>query len=46
MPRTSLETKRLRAKVEPGALPFHVVLVEPEIPPNTGSIARLCAATT
>lgn len=24
---------------------FHVVLVEPEIPPNTGSIARLCAAT-
>jgi tRNA (cytidine/uridine-2'-O-)-methyltransferase len=23
----------------------HVVLVEPEIPPNTGSIARLCAAT-
>lgn len=34
---------RLRA----GALlrPFHVVLVEPEIPPNTGNIARLCAAT-
>jgi len=25
--------------------PFHIVLVEPEIPPNTGSIARLCAAT-
>lgn len=25
--------------------PFHVVLVEPEIPPNTGSIARLCGAT-
>jgi tRNA (cytidine/uridine-2'-O-)-methyltransferase len=25
--------------------PFHVVLVEPEIPPNTGAIARLCAAT-
>jgi tRNA (cytidine/uridine-2'-O-)-methyltransferase len=25
--------------------PFHVVLVEPEIPPNTGNIARLCAAT-
>jgi tRNA (cytidine/uridine-2'-O-)-methyltransferase len=23
----------------------HVVLLEPEIPPNTGSIARLCAAT-
>jgi len=25
--------------------PLHVVLVEPEIPPNTGNIARLCAAT-
>ena len=24
---------------------MNVVLVEPEIPPNTGSIARLCAAT-
>jgi len=24
---------------------MHVVLFEPEIPPNTGSIARLCAAT-
>ena len=24
---------------------LHVVLVAPEIPPNTGSIARLCAAT-
>src|SRR6185436_5240816 len=23
----------------------HVVLIEPRIPPNTGSIARLCAAT-
>jgi tRNA (cytidine/uridine-2'-O-)-methyltransferase len=34
---------RLRAKpIEP---PFHIVLVEPEIPPNTGNIARLTAAT-
>jgi tRNA (cytidine/uridine-2'-O-)-methyltransferase len=24
---------------------MHIVLVEPEIPPNTGNIARLCAAT-
>jgi len=24
---------------------FHIVLVEPEIPPNTGTIARLCGAT-
>jgi len=34
--------------VEPSAVrdaPLHVVLVEPEIPPNTGNVARLCAAT-
>ena len=24
---------------------FHVVLMEPEIPPNTGNVARTCAAT-
>jgi tRNA (cytidine/uridine-2'-O-)-methyltransferase len=24
---------------------FHVALFEPEIPPNTGNVARLCAAT-
>ena len=24
---------------------FHIVLFEPEIPPNTGNVARLCAAT-
>lgn len=35
--------RRLRAR--PLARPFHVVLVEPEIPPNTGNVARLCAAT-
>jgi tRNA (cytidine/uridine-2'-O-)-methyltransferase len=33
----------LRADAAHPAL--HVVLVQPEIPPNTGSIARLCAAT-
>ncbi len=26
-------------------LSFHIVLIEPEIPPNTGNIARLCGAT-
>ena len=33
--------------ISPIAAPhrLHVVLVEPEIPPNTGAIARLCAAT-
>src|SRR5437899_12213045 len=25
--------------------PMHLVLLEPEIPPNTGNVARLCAAT-
>jgi tRNA (cytidine/uridine-2'-O-)-methyltransferase len=34
---------RLRARPPP--VPIHVVLVEPEIPPNTGNIARLTAAT-
>jgi tRNA (cytidine/uridine-2'-O-)-methyltransferase len=34
---------RLRAPAR--VRPFHVVLVEPEIPPNTGNVARLCAAT-
>jgi tRNA (cytidine/uridine-2'-O-)-methyltransferase len=43
MPKTSSSTPRLRAK--PLAVPLHVVLVEPEIPPNTGNVARLCAAT-
>ena len=43
MPKTSSNTERLRAR--PLATPLHVVLVEPEIPPNTGNVARLCAAT-
>lgn len=34
-----------RLRAEPIPSPFHVVLVEPEIPPNTGNIARLCGAT-
>ena len=35
--------KKLRAK--PLETPLRIVLVEPEIPPNTGSVARTCAAT-
>ncbi len=31
--------------MKPDIPPFHIVLVEPEIPPNTGNIARLCGAT-
>lgn len=26
--------------------PFNIVLLEPEIPPNTGNVARICAATS
>ena len=39
----SSESDRLRGQA--AKQPFHVVLVEPEIPPNTGNIARLCGAT-
>ena len=35
----------LRLRSNPTNPPMHIVLVEPEIPQNTGSIARLCAAT-
>jgi len=35
----------LRLRTQPIERPFQVVLVEPEIPPNTGNVARLCAAT-
>lgn len=43
LPIASASRARLRAHGP--ERPFHVVLVEPEIPPNTGNIARLCAAT-
>src|SRR5207249_394545 len=35
---------RLRSIAATGFM-FNVVLVEPEIPPNTGNIGRLCLAT-
>lgn len=35
-----------RLRVPPLQPAFQVVLLEPEIPPNTGNIARLCAATS
>ncbi|MGE0789634.1 MAG: tRNA (cytidine(34)-2'-O)-methyltransferase [Sandaracinaceae bacterium] len=34
-----------KLRFSPLAVPIHVVLVEPEIPPNTGAIARTCVAT-
>lgn len=36
---------RALSKDEPGSTMLHIALYEPEIPPNTGNIARLCAAT-
>ena len=36
--------ERVRATAPPDAA-LHIVLVEPQIPPNTGNVARLCAAT-
>ena len=35
----------LKLRASPTSSPFHVVLVEPEIPPNTGAVARTCGAT-
>lgn len=34
-----------KLRFDPLACPFRVVLVEPEIPPNTGAVARTCVAT-
>jgi tRNA (cytidine/uridine-2'-O-)-methyltransferase len=45
MPRAIEPVLPNRLRAAPRERPFHVVLVEPEIPPNTGNIARLCAAT-
>jgi tRNA (cytidine/uridine-2'-O-)-methyltransferase len=38
------ERVREAERIDPHA-PLHIVLVEPKIPPNTGNVARLCAAT-
>jgi tRNA (cytidine/uridine-2'-O-)-methyltransferase len=35
----------MKLRAHPLENPFRLVLVEPEIPPNTGNVARLCAAT-
>ncbi|HSC89999.1 MAG TPA: tRNA (cytidine(34)-2'-O)-methyltransferase [Polyangiaceae bacterium] len=44
-PRPPLVDNDFRLRAPARETPFHVVLVEPEIPPNTGNVARLCAAT-
>lgn len=38
-------SENLSARLNPDSARLHVALIEPEIPPNTGNIARLCAAT-
>jgi tRNA (cytidine/uridine-2'-O-)-methyltransferase len=42
-PSSGLEDRASSA--EPALFQFHVVLISPEIPPNTGNIGRLCLAT-
>lgn len=37
--------ENLYRRLDPDSARLHVALIEPEIPPNTGNIARLCAAT-
>jgi tRNA (cytidine/uridine-2'-O-)-methyltransferase len=44
-PRAAQPAERIVAARDVVTAPLHVVLVEPEIPPNTGNVARLCAAT-
>ena len=38
-------SKSLPLLPSPDSMPLHVVLFEPEIPPNTGNVIRLCANT-
>jgi tRNA (cytidine/uridine-2'-O-)-methyltransferase len=35
----------MRQAADAGEVMFHIVLLQPEIPPNTGNIIRLCANT-
>ena len=39
------ERKRVEMDFQWPEVPVNIVLVEPSIPPNTGNISRLCAAT-
>ncbi len=39
------ERRRVELDFQWPEIPFNIVLVEPSIPPNTGNISRLCAAT-
>lgn len=39
------ERKRIELDFQWPEVPLNIVLIEPSIPPNTGNISRLCAAT-
>ncbi|HEV7178884.1 MAG TPA: tRNA (cytidine(34)-2'-O)-methyltransferase [Candidatus Baltobacteraceae bacterium] len=43
--RSAQPQERVRTFDDVRGAPLHIALVEPEIPPNTGNVARLCAAT-
>ncbi len=45
MTRVAQPHERVRTIDDVKDAPLHIALVEPEIPPNTGNVARLCAAT-
>ena len=45
MTRAAQPHERVRTIEDLERAPLHIALVEPEIPPNTGNVARLCAAT-
>ena len=45
MTRVAQPHERVRTFEDVAGAPLHIALVEPEIPPNTGNVARLCAAT-
>lgn len=44
-PKSTTHTRQCRIKKNWPEPPLQIALLEPEIPPNTGNIARLCAAT-
>jgi len=41
----SVQPEQRLSQPSAGFAPLHLALVEPQIPPNTGNVARLCAAT-
>ncbi len=45
MPEGVMQRAHICEKKRRKKMSIHVVLVEPEIPPNTGNVARSCAAT-